>query len=108
MKKLIASVALILGSCSYSYAGQPVTYSYDITPTVTIYLTDEPCMMFTPPKDISLFKASAKDVLTVASVEGCWSRGSDNRVEIKLLNIKDKKFYDFVLPEALFTQVPNV
>lgn len=102
-------ISLLLSLFAYAgYAGEPVTYSYDITPAVTIYLTDDQCTMFSPPVGVTLFKAYAEDTLTVDKVDGCWTRGENSKVEVKLLNLKDKKFYDFVLPEALFTQVPNI
>jgi hypothetical protein len=102
-------ISLLLSLFAYTvYARQPVTYSYDITPAVTIYLTDDPCTMFSPPTGVTLFKAYAEDTITVDKVEGCWTRGENNKVEVKLLNLKDKKFYDFVLPEALFKQEANI
>jgi hypothetical protein len=105
MKYISLLLALLV---SPVYAGAPITYSYDITPVVTIYLTDEPCGMFTPPSGVTLFKAYAKDTLTVNSIEGCWTRGENSKVEIKLLNLPEKKFYDLVLPEALFKPEPNI
>jgi hypothetical protein len=102
-------ISLLLALFAYPvYAGLPVTYSYDITPTVTIYLTDSPCTMFTPPDGIVLYTAYAKDTMTKTSVQGCWERTNDRKANIKLLNLEDKKFYDFVLPESLFTLDSNI
>jgi hypothetical protein len=108
MKKLITALTLALTSC-LATAGLPVTYVYDITPSVTIYLTDDPCLMWkVEPGGPVLFAAKAKDTLVGEEVYGCWTRGTDGKVEIKLVNTKDSKMYDFVLPEALFTPAANI
>jgi hypothetical protein len=102
-------ISLLLSLFAYTvYAGTPITYFYDITPAITIYLTDSPCLMFAPTDDIKLFEAYAKDTLTKTSVQGCWERTKDGKANIKLLNPEEKKFYDFQLPEGLFKPEANI
>ena len=105
MKMLIAALLLIATS---AFAGTPITYSYDITPQVTIYLTDEPCLMWAD-KDVVLHKAYAYDGATDAHADGCWTRILENHtVELQLVNPANNNKYGFIIKEELFTVMPNV
>lgn len=111
MKKLIASLTLILASCSCAHAGTPETMFYDITPQVTIYLTDDPCLMWTPKVNdpTILHKAYAYDGATDAHADGCWTRNLEtHQVEIQLVNPDNNNKYGFIIREEVFQPLSNL
>ena len=109
MKNLIKTLVLsgFLATCSFAHATEPQEYFFDITPDVTITLTEEPCTMFTATRGKTLFRAYAVDNLLKEAAEGCFSVEPNNLVEIQLVNNAREVMYGYILHQSEFRPKAN-